>query len=134
MPGSKADYMENDVLNYYLRASGAALPANVFVSLFTVAPTDAGGGTEVTGGAYTRQAISRAAASWAAPVGGATENSAAINYPTATVAWGTVVAFAIHDALTAGNILYWGDLAASKVVGVGDTFSFAIGAIDITEQ
>jgi hypothetical protein len=41
---------------------------------------------------------------------------------------------AICDSATwgAGNMLFWGTLSVSKVVGVGDVFKFAIGDLDIT--
>lgn len=129
MAGSKSDYLENRVLDCFLRNTAAAQTANVYVALFTVAPTDAGGGTEVSGNAYARQiAVFDAAAS------GATQNTSLIAFPAATPgAWGTVVAAAIFDAVTGGNMLYWFDLDANKTVGAGDVFQFAAGAIDITE-
>jgi hypothetical protein len=43
-----------------------------------------------------------------------------------------VTQFGIHDASTAGNLLIWGDLTASKTIDSGDTASFAIGELDIT--
>jgi hypothetical protein len=60
--------------------------------------------------------------------------NAEIAFPQATADWGTVVAFAILDAVSGGNFLYWGDLTASKVVNNGDTFKFPSGDIDLTED
>jgi hypothetical protein len=59
-------------------------------------------------------------------------NNAIITFPTATVAWGTVVAFELWTLVTAGTRLAWSDLGTSKVVGIGDTPSFAIGAMTMT--
>ena len=64
-------------------------------------------------------------------VDGATDNVAIITFPTATAAWGTVTHVAVYDALTAGNMLKHGPLAASRVVASGDTFQIAVGALDI---
>ncbi len=101
------------------------------VALFTVAPSDTGGGTEVTGGAYARVTVTNNATNWPAATGAtaAKSNGTVITFPTATAAWGTVVAFGIFDAATVGNLLWWGDLTTVKAVASGDTASFAIGSL-----
>lgn len=53
--------------------------------------------------------------------------SGIITFPTATAAWGSVVAVALVDAATAGNILWYGTLTVAKTVANGDTVSFAAG-------
>jgi len=133
MAGSKADYLENELLDHVLGNSAYTAPATVYVALYTVAPTDAGGGTEVTGGSYARVAVTNNATNWPAASGGAKSNGTAITFPTATADWGTVVAMGILDAATGGNLLYWADLTASKTVNNGDTASFAVGELDVTE-
>ena len=125
---SKSDYLENVVINHFLRNTSTAPTANVYAALYTSAPTDAGGGTEVSGGSYARVAITFSAAS-----GGATSNSGAVTFPTATGSWGTVVAFGVFDASSGGNLLYWGNLTANKTIASGDIASFATGELDITE-
>lgn len=122
-----SDYFENWVIDHMLRAQAFTPPATIYVGLFTVAPTDAGGGTEVSGGGYARQAVTLSAAS-----GGATSNSATITFPQATANWGTVVAAGLFDAVTAGNLLAWNNLTQSKPVNTGDTFQFFAGDLDIT--
>lgn len=127
---AKTDYLENALLDHVLDNNALASPATVYVALFTVAPTDIGGGTEVSGFAYARQAVAFNAAS-----GGSTANSGTVAFPTASGGpWGTVVAMGIFDALTVGNLLYYGNLAVSKVVGDGDTISFAGGALTVSES
>jgi hypothetical protein len=121
------DFMENKIIDHMLRAQAYTPPATVYVALFTSAPSDAGGGTEVSGGAYARQAVTLAAAS-----GGASENSAAITFPQATADWGTVTHLALMDALTGGNMLMHSPLDASKTVNNGDTFKFEAGDLDVT--
>jgi hypothetical protein len=121
------DYMENKIIDHMLRNQSYTPPSTVYVGLFTSAPSDAGGGTEVSGGAYARQAVTLAAAS-----GGASENSADITFPTATADWGTVTHLALFDALTGGNMLMWTPLDDSKTVNNGDTFKINAGALDVT--
>lgn len=125
---AKSNYLENALLNHVLRNTALTSPTTVYVALFTVAPTDTGGGTEVSGGSYARQAVT-----FGAPVSGTVANSGAVTFPTATANWGTIVAIGIFDALTVGNLLYYGNLTTSKVVDNGDQISFANGAITVSE-
>ena len=128
-----SDYSEQAILNHIFRNMAIfSPPANVYLALFTAAPSDSGGGTEVTGGSYARKAVSTTS-QWSAPgVGGLTDNINAQVFPTATASWGTVTHFGIFDAATAGNLLFHGALTVSKTVGSGDTFQFAAGDLDIT--
>jgi hypothetical protein len=128
-----SDYLEAALLNHVFRTTAYTQPTNVYVALFTAAPSDSGGGTEVSSGSYARVSIARADAQWNAPgTAGLIDNVNAITFPTATGSWGTVTHVGIFDAATAGNLLMWGALGTSKAVGIGDTFSFAAGALDIT--
>ena len=122
-----SDYYENKVIDHMLRNQAFTPPSTVYVGLYTAAPTDAGGGTEVSGGSYARQAVTLAAAS-----AGATQNSADITFPTATADWGTIVAAGLFDAASAGNLLAWNNLTASKTVNNGDTFKISAGSLTIS--
>jgi hypothetical protein len=122
-----SNYLENALINATLRNTTYTSPATVYVGLFTTDPTDAGTGTEVTGGSYTRKAIT-----FGAPSNGVSVNSAAVEFDQATASWGTVTHFGILDASTSGNLLYHGALTASKVIDDGDVFKFAISAVSVT--
>ena len=132
MAGSFSDYLENALLNQLFRGSSYSFPGTLYVGLYTAAPTDAGGGTEVSGNSYARVAGTANTSNWANSTAGATSNSNAITFPQASGSWGTVVALGIFDASTSGNLLAWADLTTSKLVGNGDTPSFAAGDLDVT--
>ena len=134
MAGSKADFLENKLLDHVLGAATYTPPVTVYIALYTVAPSDAGGGTEVTGGSYARVAVTNNATNFPAATAGAKSNGTVITFPAATASWGTVVAHAELDAPTGGNFLYWGDLTVSKAINSGDTASFAVGDLDFTED
>jgi len=104
------------------------MPATVYVGLYTAAPSDSGGGTEVSGGAYARQAITFSAAA-----AGTTNNSAVVTFPTATANWGTITHFALFDASTAGNMLMWSALTTSRVVNTNDIVKFSAGSLTVTQ-
>jgi hypothetical protein len=122
-----SNYLENALINVTLRATSYTAPTTVYVGLFTSDPTDAGSGTEVSGGSYARTAVT-----FAAPSNGVTTNDADVTFPTATASWGTVGWIGIHDASTAGNLLYHTPLDTSKTIDSGDIFKISTGNLSVT--
>jgi hypothetical protein len=140
-----SNYLENKLIDHLLRTSTFAKPAAVYVALYTVLATDAGGGTEVStvGTGYARIQAGPSDAAWFASqggtsgdsngTGGLTENATEITFGTPTGNWGTVVGWALWDAVTAGNMLIHAALSISKTVNNGDAApKFVAGALDIT--
>ena len=134
MAGSKSDYLENEILDHVLGGGDYTRPSTVYIALYTTAPTDSGGGVEVSAPSYTRKAVTNNATNWPAAAGGVKTNGSDIVFETAEESWGTIVAFGIHDAITSGNILYWGDLTSSRLIDQGDTAFFRAGTLTITED
>jgi hypothetical protein len=124
-----SDYLEDKVLDHVFGGNAYTAPSTLYVALYTVAPSDTGGGTEVSGGAYARQT---AAFSVSGTNPTTASNTAAIEYPTATADYGTVVAVGVFDASSSGNLLAYANLSTSKVVSSGDIFRFNTGDLDIT--
>ena len=121
------DFLEDKIIDHMLRNQSYSPPSAIYLALFTTATSDAGGGTEVSGGSYARQVVTLAAAS-----GGASSNSADITFPQATADWGTITHVALMDALTGGNMLMHTALDASKTINNGDTFKINAGDLDVT--
>jgi hypothetical protein len=148
-----SDFLENKLIDWLFRGQAIGItgasagagsgPTNLYVGLFTVNPSDTGGGTEVTGGSYARVTVASSLANWAgtqaaasttASTGttGTTSNNGAITFPAPSANWGTVTGFGIFDAVSAGNLLIWGALTANKTVNNGDAApSFAAAALSI---
>ena len=124
-----SDYLEDKVLEHVFGGNAFTAPSTLYVALYTVAPSDTGGGTEVSGGAYARQT---AAFTVSGTNPTTASNTAAIEYPTATANYGTVVAVGVLDASSSGNLLAYSTLDSSKVVSSGDVFRFNAGDLDIT--
>lgn len=126
---AKTNYLEDKIIDHVLNNTAYTSPTTVYVSLHTADPGEAGSlAAEVAGGSYARQA-----AAFSASAGGSTANPGAITFPTATVGWGTITHFGICDAVSAGNMLYYGPLTAARTVLLGDVFEFATGGITISE-
>jgi len=122
-----SNYLENALINVTLRATSYTAPTTVYVSLWTSDPTDAGSGTEVSGGSYARTAVT-----FAAPSNGVTTNNADVTFPTATASWGVVGWIGINDAATSGNLLYHSPLDTSKTIDSGDIFKISTGNLSVT--
>lgn len=137
-----SDYLENKIVDWLFRGQTYTPPAGLFIGLLTAAPSDTGGGTEVSGNAYARVNLApsltnwagtQAAASTTASTGtsGTTSNNSAVTFPTPTASWGTVTHFGIWDASTAGNLLFYGALNISKTINSGDTVTFPISSLSV---
>jgi hypothetical protein len=130
-----SDYLENAVLLHVTKGAAYSQPANLYVALYTAAPTDAGGGTEVPNtNAYVRQIVNAWTVSATTPTQAVNTNL--VTFPAATPAgWGTIVAWGLLDALAsgAGNLLYWGD-GLSQLIGINGVAEFLAGAIVITQD
>lgn len=122
-----SNYLENALINATLRNTAFTSPTTIYVGLYTSDPTDAGTGTEVSGGSYARKAIT-----FGAPSNGVSVNNAAVEFDQATDDWGTIGYFALLDASTSGNMLYHGALTASKTIETGDVFKFATSSLSVT--
>ena len=117
-----------------------------WLALLTTLPTheDGTGLVEVTGGAYARVKVN-ATVDWSAVTTLAdkltrqTGINADKSFPEATAAWGTVVGWALFDAVTAGNKRRWGVLEdgsgnpTSQAVSSGTTFTLAANTASISE-
>jgi len=125
------DAFEIIILNGIIGDPDYTPPANWFVGLSTTTPTEAGANfTEPAVGAYAR--VSTADADWGAASATAPvlkSNTSVITFPTASASWGTVTHVGLWDASTAGNLRMWGVLGTAKLIGIGDTASFAIAAL-----
>jgi hypothetical protein len=137
------DYLENKIIDHLFRTTTWTKPTALYMALFTAAPSDSGGGTEVTGGSYARVNLAPLDTNWNATQGGTTGNSSGaggqtsnavpITFNAPTANWGTVTHFAVFDASTGGNMLIWDALVAARTILSGDPApSFPIGALQIT--
>jgi hypothetical protein len=115
MAGSFADYLAPRILDHVLRNTAYTPVATVYLALSTTVPTDGGGVTEPSGGSYARTACSFSAAS-----GRQIQNSGAVTFPAATADWGTIVGWALYDASSGGNILFFGECLATPKVFTAD--------------
>lgn len=140
---SMTDYLENKLADHLFRTTTYSQPSTLYIGLYTAAPSDTGGGTEVSGNAYARVACNPSNSNWtgthgnttgaSSGTGGQVTNAADVTFPTPTPSgWGTVTHFGIFDASTSGNLLFHAALTSSKTINAGDTVKFSAGQLTVT--
>ena len=124
-----SNYLEDEMLDHVLSKATFTSAATLYYALFTVSPSDAGGGTEVSGGGYVRQGHTNNATNFPAASAGSKSNGTAANFGTASANWGTVGHVAVIDASSGGNYYFWGSMAVSIPIQGGDSLTFPIGSL-----
>lgn len=146
LTGGCSDYLANKLIDFIFRGQSFTFPATLYAALYTVTPSNAGGGTEVGGGVgYSRVAITGSLTNWAGTqaagstvastgTGGQTSNNVAIPYAgPVTGSWSIVGWIGYLDSSSGGNLIFWAPLANAKTVPSGATPpSFAAAAQTIT--
>jgi hypothetical protein len=140
-----SDYLENKLIDAICRGQSFTAPANVFISLHTANPTDAGSGAEVSGGAYGRVAVAATLANFSGTqgagttaassgTGGQVSNNNAITFVAPSGGnWGTVTHFGMWTAVTGGSLLMYGALSTPRTINSGDAApSYAAGSLSFT--
>ena len=123
---SLSNTFETTTLQWLFTTTSVTRPTAWYLALYTVAPSDTGGGTECSGTSYARQSFTMTVS------GNAATNGANIEFPVAGSSWGTLVAVGVFDALTSGNLIAYGNLTTSKAIDTGDVFRIPAGDLDIT--
>ena len=125
---AKSYYLDNAFLSAVLNGVAYTSPTQILVALYTSSPGPGGGGVEVSNGS---SGYARTAGTFASPANGTISNNASVTFPQAAAPWGTIVAFALFDQL--GNMLWYGNLTASKTINTGDQLTFATGGLTVTQ-
>jgi hypothetical protein len=135
--GALSDYLENKLVDHIFRARSFSAPSTLYWALFTSAPSDSGGGTECTGGSYARVSMTPSDTAFtntqgttsgaSSGTGGTITNGEVVQFATPTAGWGTVIAVAIFDASSGGNMLIHGTLLG-RTINISDDVKFPVGS------
>ncbi len=123
---SFTNFLETEILDHVFAGSAYTAPSTLYMALYTAAPGETGGGTEVSGTGYVRQTVAFTTG------GNTTSNNAAVEFPTAGASWGTVTHVGVFDASSSGNLMAYAALTTSKTIDSGDVFRVPNGDLDIT--
>ena len=138
MAGSKSNYLEDKMNDHVLGGPDYTRPATVYFAFFTAAPGDGTPGTEVNNAVWTnyaRVAVTNNNTNFPASSGGVKSNGTTVSFGVASIT-GTppiIVGFAIMDASTSGNMLYWSSFTG-QTVNNGSPVAIDNGSLVITED
>ena len=121
---SISNWLELEILDHVFNNAAAPAITGVFVKLHLSDP-----GEDCTTGAALN--TTRQSASFGNATSAGVSNDVAITWTSVPNAE-TYSHLSLWDASTAGDPLWSGALTTPKAVGVGDTFTIAIGDLDIT--
>lgn len=129
-------YLANRIARHNFGRQTYSAPTNWYLGLFTSAPGVGGGGTEVSGGSYARLSINNTQTvpfMWNHPNSdGVVSNAFELVFPVATANWGTITHWALFEAISGGNMNFFGMVTPSKLIQTGDQFTVAIGELEFT--
>ena len=122
-----SNYLSNEILDHVFSGNAFTAPSNYYVALYTVAPSASGGGTEVSasGTGYVRRTATFTTSATQST------NQSAVEFPTATAAYGNVVAASVMDATSGGNLLAFANLTSAKNIAIGDVLRIPANDLDI---
>ena len=138
MASGKYEAYSQLILNYVFNGGSFSQPSNLYLALFSVAPTVSSTGTEATGSGYARLTVACNTTNWPTISSTTTTitNNVAQTMATATGNWSSSsnqTDAGLWSASSSGTLYYWGDLTTAKPILSGDTPSFAISAITVQE-
>jgi len=110
-----SNYLANAMINATVRNTAYSSPANVWVGLYSTAPTASTAGTELSGNGYSRQNVT-----FSAPSAGVANSNVSVTFSATGNNWQPVVATAILDKSTAGNILWFSTITTQVVLASGN--------------
>jgi hypothetical protein len=127
-------YFAAKLLNQVFNATAYTFVTSVDLSLYTTGGiTSAGAGTEVSGTSYARLQVTANTTNFASTATNSISNSVTLSFAAAGGAWTVAVTLAIFEHGN-NNLLFFGDLAATKTLSSGDVFQFTATNLTITQS
>ena len=133
---SFSNYAEDKVLDNIFRGTAFSVP-NLHIALFTssagLETNNAASQTEVpsTDTGYARVAVP-SYTGFTVSSNGQSTNAVSLEFPVATLDWGTITHIGIMDAEIGGNVILCGSLRNARPIYSGDIIRFAVGSIIVT--
>lgn len=131
-----SQYAETHILDHAHGKTSWTMPATPFLRLLTVVPTSASTGSTITDATYTGYAgLSVPGSSWAAAVAAtpsAAQTNTILTFAACTGGSSTIIAWALTDAATAGNVIEWGTCTSTVISTTQTPATIASGALSDT--
>lgn len=114
-----SNYLKNGIQNYILLNKPLTIPSALYIALSkTEVDADGNNITEPVGGGYSRLKIDRNDTEFTLSEDGIVKNKLMKSYKETTDVWGLCTDYAILDAESGGNTLYYGELKHARDIDV----------------
>lgn len=124
-------YFLNQVMgNVFHTKEKPSLPSQYYIGLATSEPTYEGvcaGEPSTNGTNYERVLL----ANLSAPTDGIVKNTAAISFNESITDWGVITHYAVFDAKTGGNLLFYGKLSMNRTIEPNTVLTIKTGELSI---
>lgn len=120
LSGQFGKLMEKSILNHIF--ASVTWPNSFGTHYFAVGSgiTDGALSGEASGGSYARKSMTNNKTTWGTAADSVVKNAAAIAFASATASWGSTMAYwAIFDASSSGNCLWYGSLSLPVAISSG---------------
>lgn len=131
---SFSTYLEDATLNHFFRNTPTTSPTTVYLALFSADPGEGTVANELSGNGYARQPITFGAPADGAGSSRRIQNTGSVVFTSTGSAWTTATHASVMDAVSGGNSLAPGALAAPRTVDAGGTLTFAAGQITVSQD
>lgn len=127
-------HQSNKILDYEFGNTSYTPVSTLYFGLSTTSISNGGSGaSEPSVGAYARVAVANSdKTNWSLASNGSLSNTTTIQFPESTASWGIITHVFIADALTGGNILYFGTLSPNRTVAINTIVYFSASAVTIS--
>ena len=136
MASGKSNYLISKLLNQFWNAASYSFPGTLYAALWTSSLSASSTGStsgECSYTGYARVAITANTTNFPTSAGGAAiQNATAITFGANAGSLQTATYFAILDASTTGNLLYWGSIT-STAINPGDTPQVNVNGLTASE-
>jgi hypothetical protein len=132
----KANYYISKLLNQFWNATAFTFPATLYMALWTATLSASSTGSTAGEASYTgyaRVAVTANTTNFPTSSGGGNiQNATAITFAANSGTAQTMTYFAVLDASTTGNLLFWGSIT-STTINAGDTPQVNINGLTASE-
>lgn len=112
-------YLKNKLQNDLFCGVDYVPPSVYYIALSKSSPSEDGSGVvEPVGGGYTRLAFNRGVVDFTMSIDGIVKNKIRKEFNESTSVWGRCTHYAIYDAATGGNMLYFNALTHARDVDI----------------
>lgn len=130
----EAKILKHIFTNVSTNGGAYTAPAAIYVSLHTGSPGEADdGANEISGSGYARESVTFGDVTTNGSNVTSASSNATVQFNQATSDYSAdVTHIGIYDALTGGELMFFGQLSTAKTVTTGDVFQINSGSLTIT--